>query len=160
MSRLGHRPIGSIRWSRFSSRGTSSTVVTCRGARRDDPYAILVSEIMLQQTQVDRVIPRYLAWLERWPTAESLAGGTAADVIRAWQGLGYNRRALALHRAAQLVARDGWPDDLTTLPASARTPRRRSRNFAFGGTCSRTMSTSTGSNDGRAMRSRVPPHRR
>ena len=65
-----------------------------------DPYAILVSEVMLQQTQVDRVIPRYLAWLERWPTAAALAAASAGDVIRAWQGLGYNRRALALHRAA------------------------------------------------------------
>ena len=65
-----------------------------------DPYAILVSEVMLQQTQVERVIPRYLAWLERWPTPAALAAATPADVIRAWQGLGYNRRALNLHRAA------------------------------------------------------------
>ena len=84
--------------------------------RTTDPYAILVSEIMLQQTQVDRVIPRYLAWLERWPTAEALAAASAADVIRAWQGLGYNRRALALHRAAQMIAADGWPSDLTDAP--------------------------------------------
>ena len=63
-----------------------------------DPYAILVSEVMLQQTQVDRVIPRYLAWLERWPTVESLAAATTGDVIREWQGLGYNRRAVNLHR--------------------------------------------------------------
>ena len=69
-----------------------------------DPYAILVSEVMLQQTQVSRVIPRYHAWLERWPTVETLAGASAADVIRAWQGLGYNRRALGLHRAARHVA--------------------------------------------------------
>ena len=53
-----------------------------------DPYAILVSEMMLQQTQVERVIPRYLAWLERWPTADALAAASPADVIRAWQGLG------------------------------------------------------------------------
>src|SRR4051794_18745190 len=78
-----------------------------------DPYAILVSEIMLQQTQVDRVIPRYVGWLARWPSAAALAEASAADVIRAWQGLGYNRRALALHRAAQAIAADGWPDDLT-----------------------------------------------
>ena len=70
--------------------------------RTRDPYAILVSEIMLQQTQVDRVVPRYLDWLERWPTADALAEAAVADVIRAWQGLGYNRRALALHRAAQV----------------------------------------------------------
>ena len=81
-----------------------------------DPYAILVSEVMLQQTQVDRVVPRYLAWLERWPTAEHSQPPPPADVIRAWQGLGYNRRALALHRAAQMIARDGWPDDLTDAP--------------------------------------------
>jgi len=66
-----------------------------------DPYAILVSEVMLQQTQVERVVPRYLEWLERWPTVDRLAEATPADVIRAWQGLGYNRRALALHRAAR-----------------------------------------------------------
>src|SRR6202048_2079542 len=69
-----------------------------------DPYAILVSEVMAQQTQVDRVVPRWHAWLERWPTVEALAAASPADVIRAWQGLGYNRRALNLHRAAQQVA--------------------------------------------------------
>jgi A/G-specific adenine glycosylase len=84
--------------------------------RTRDPYAILVSEMMLQQTQAARVVPHYLAWLERWPSAEALAGASAADVIRAWQGLGYNRRALNLHRAARRVAAGGWPDDLTELP--------------------------------------------
>jgi len=84
--------------------------------RTHDPYAILVSEVMLQQTQVERVVPRYLDWLERWPTVDALASATAADVIRAWQGLGYNRRAVSLHRAAREVARNGWPDDLTSLP--------------------------------------------
>ena len=68
--------------------------------RTRDPYAILVSEVMLQQTQVERVVPRYLAWLERWPTVEALAAAATADVLREWQGLGYNRRALNLHRAA------------------------------------------------------------
>ena len=81
-----------------------------------DPYAILVSEVMLQQTQVERVVPRYRAWLERWPTVESLAAASPADVIREWQGLGYNRRALNLHRAARHVRARGWPDDLTELP--------------------------------------------
>ncbi len=81
-----------------------------------DPYAILVSEVMLQQTQVERVVPRYLDWLARWPTAESLAAASPADVIRAWQGLGYNRRGLNLHRAATRIAESGWPDDLTELP--------------------------------------------
>ncbi len=72
--------------------------------RTRDPYAILVSEVMLQQTQVERVVPRYLAWLERWPTAGALAAAPVADVIREWQGLGYNRRAVNLHRAARQ-----WP---------------------------------------------------
>ena len=72
--------------------------------RTRDPYAILVSEVMLQQTQVERVVPRYLAWLERWPTAEALAAAPPADVIREWQGLGYNRRAVNLHRAARQIA--------------------------------------------------------
>jgi A/G-specific adenine glycosylase len=84
--------------------------------RTRDLYAILVSEVMLQQTQASRVVPRYLTWLERWPTADALAAASTADVIRAWQGLGYNRRALNLQRAARLVVRDGWPDDLTVLP--------------------------------------------
>src|SRR5919201_4251119 len=54
--------------------------------RTRDPYAILVSEVMLQQTQVERVVPRYLRWLERWPTAPALADASPADVIREWQG--------------------------------------------------------------------------
>ena len=85
-----------------------------------DPYAILVSEVMLQQTQVARVVPRYFAFLERWPTVEALAAASPADVIREWQGLGYNRRALNLHRAARQIARDGWPADLTELPGVGR----------------------------------------
>jgi A/G-specific adenine glycosylase len=85
-----------------------------------DPYAILVSEVMLQQTQVARVVPRYRAFLARWPTAESLAAATPADVIREWQGLGYNRRALNLHRAARKIAAEGWPDDLTELAGVGR----------------------------------------
>jgi A/G-specific adenine glycosylase len=97
-----------------------------------DPYAILVSEVMLQQTQVDRVIPRWLAWLERWPTATALAAAAAADVIREWQGLGYNRRAVSLHRAAQVVAAEGWPDDLTTLPGIGPYTAAAIRNQAFG----------------------------
>src|SRR5690242_4074506 len=71
---------------------------------------------MSQQTQVERVVPRWQRWLERWPTIEALAAASAGDVIAEWQGLGYNRRALNLHRAAQQVAAHGWPDDLTELP--------------------------------------------
>ena len=100
--------------------------------RTRDPYAILVSEVMLQQTQVERVVPRYLAWLERWPTPETLAAASAADVIREWQGLGYNRRALALHRAARAIAHGGWPDDLTRLPGVGAYTAAAVRNFALG----------------------------
>jgi A/G-specific adenine glycosylase len=87
---------------------------------------------MLQQTQVERVVPRYLAWLGRWPTAEALAAASPADVIREWQGLGYNRRALNLHRAAQEVAANGWPDDLTDLPGVGPYTAAAIRCFAQG----------------------------
>jgi A/G-specific adenine glycosylase len=98
----------------------------------EDAYAILVSEVMLQQTQVERVVPRYLRWLARWPTAEALAAAPLADVIREWQGLGYNRRAVNLHRAAQHVAEHGWPGDLTELPGVGAYTAAAVRNFAFG----------------------------
>jgi A/G-specific adenine glycosylase len=97
-----------------------------------DPYAILVSEVMLQQTQVSRVVPRYLDWLARWPTVDALAAASPADAIRAWQGLGYNRRALNLHRAARVVAEHGWPDDLTELPGVGPYTAAAIGNFAFG----------------------------
>jgi A/G-specific adenine glycosylase len=96
-----------------------------------DPYAILVSEVMLQQTQVERVVPRYLAWLTRWPTVETLAESTPAEVIREWQGLGYNRRGLNLHRAARQVAATGWPEDLTDLPGVGPYTAAAIRCFAF-----------------------------
>ena len=97
-----------------------------------DPYAILVSEVMLQQTQVDRVVPRYERWLRRWPTAAALAAASPGDVIVEWQGLGYNRRALLLHGAAQHVAEQGWPDDLTWLPGVGEYTAAALENFAFG----------------------------
>jgi A/G-specific adenine glycosylase len=100
--------------------------------RTRDPYAILVSEVMLQQTQVPRVIPRYVAWLERWPTADDLASSPRDEVIRAWQGLGYNRRAVNLHRAAQQVAAEGWPEDLTELPGVGTYTAAAVRRFALG----------------------------
>ncbi len=100
--------------------------------RTRDPYAILVSEVMLQQTQVERVVGRYVAWLERWPTVEALAAASTADVLREWQGLGYNRRGLNLHRAARRVADEGWPDDLTELPGVGPYTAAAIRCFAFG----------------------------
>ena len=87
---------------------------------------------MLQQTQVERVLPRWHAWLERWPTAGALAAASPAEVIRAWQGLGYNRRALNLHRAARRVAEGGWPDDLTELPGVGPYTADAVAAFAFG----------------------------
>jgi len=100
--------------------------------RTRDPYAILVSEVMLQQTQVERVIPRYVGWLERWPSVDALSAASAGDVIRAWQGLGYNRRGVNLHRAAQQIASGGWPDDLTELPGIGPYTAAAVASFAFG----------------------------
>jgi A/G-specific adenine glycosylase len=85
--------------------------------RTRDPYRLLVSEVMLQQTQVARVVPVYGAWLERFRDERALAGAAPADVLRVWSGLGYNRRALALRAAARIVARDGWPHDAAGLRA-------------------------------------------
>jgi A/G-specific adenine glycosylase len=98
----------------------------------NDPYAILVSEVMLQQTQVERVTPRWRRWLERWPTVAALAAATPAEAILEWQGLGYNRRAVSLHRAARIVAEHGWPDDLTELPGVGPYTAAAVGNFAFG----------------------------
>lgn len=90
--------------------------------RTRDPYAILVSEVMLQQTQVVRVVPKYELFLAAFPTVIVLARAPVADVLSAWQGLGYNRRALALHRAAGLIASESGgtvpdsPAELTRLP--------------------------------------------
>lgn len=85
-----------------------------------DPYAILVSEVMLQQTQVDRVLPYYERWLARWPTVETLAAASPADAIREWAGLGYNRRALYLHRTSLAITNEyggRFPSDVATLRA-------------------------------------------
>src|SRR5215213_5524274 len=83
-----------------------------------DPYQIMVSEIMLQQTQVDRVMPKYQAFLELFPSRAALAAAPAAEVIRAWAGLGYNRRAVNMQRAARAVleAHGGqFPRDMAEL---------------------------------------------
>jgi A/G-specific adenine glycosylase len=82
-----------------------------------DPYAILVSEVMLQQTQAARVVPYYERFIARFPDARALADAEPADVLAVWSGLGYNRRALALQRAAIAVARDGWPRTTAALEA-------------------------------------------
>ena len=88
--------------------------------RTSDPYAVLVSEAMAQQTQAARAAEAWVRFIERFPTVEVLAAASPADVLRAWQGLGYNRRALNLQRAArQVVERHGGrvPADLESLEA-------------------------------------------
>ncbi len=68
-----------------------------------DPYHILLSELMLQQTQVDRVIPYYHKWIKRWPTIQDLAHADRTDILEMWMGLGYNNRAINLHKAAKII---------------------------------------------------------
>ena len=85
-----------------------------------DPWAVLVSELMLQQTQVARVVPKYHAFLARFPTPAACAAAPRSAVVEAWAGLGYNRRAVSLHRAAQVVVAEHGgtlPDDLDALLA-------------------------------------------
>jgi A/G-specific adenine glycosylase len=102
-----------------------------------DPYAVLVSEVMAQQTQAARAAEAWTGWMARWPTVASLASAPVADVLRAWQGLGYNRRALRLHRAAQaIVERHGGLvpsgiDDLEALPGVGPYTARAVAAIAF-----------------------------
>jgi A/G-specific adenine glycosylase len=103
--------------------------------RTRDPYAVLVSEVMLQQTQSARVAVRFPAWMARFPTADALARASEADVLTAWSGLGYNRRALSLRRAAAAVSRSGWPRDvagLELLPGVGAYTARAVASLAFG----------------------------
>ena len=100
-----------------------------------DPWAVLVSEVMLQQTQASRVADRFPGFLERFPTPAAMAAASTAEVLAAWSGLGYNRRALALHRAGTLLAVDGWPattDGLEALPGVGRYTARAVAALAFG----------------------------
>jgi A/G-specific adenine glycosylase len=114
------------------------------GARRDlpwrrtrDPWAVLVSELMLQQTQVARVVPRYEAFLTQFPTPAATASAPVGAVLRAWAGLGYNRRALNLHRAAvAVVERHGGVmpaslAELVALPGVGAYTARAVLAFAF-----------------------------
>lgn len=103
--------------------------------RTRDPWAVLVSEVMLQQTQVARVVPRWHAFLDRFPDAESCARAPLGDVLREWQGLGYPRRARNLHATACRVAEvGGFPDDLRgllALPGIGQYTARALLAFAF-----------------------------
>jgi A/G-specific adenine glycosylase len=103
--------------------------------RTRDPYAILVSEFMAQQTQIARVLERYARWLARWPTAQALAAATPAEVLTEWVGLGYNQRALRLRAACVIIARDGWPREcigLQALPGVGPYTAAAVASFAFG----------------------------
>lgn len=83
-----------------------------------DPYAIWISEVMLQQTQVSRVDGRWQKWLERFPSTDALAAASNADVLSEWQGMGYNRRALALKQAAEIVTSEysgAFPTEVNAL---------------------------------------------
>jgi A/G-specific adenine glycosylase len=101
-------------------------------------WGILVSEIMLQQTPVVRVIPRLEQWLERWPTPAALAASPSGDAVRAWERLGYPRRALNLHAAAVAITRDHGGivpsdvDELLALPGIGQYTARAVAAFAFG----------------------------
>jgi A/G-specific adenine glycosylase len=117
----------------YDARGRS---LAFRSSR--DPYAVLVSEVMAQQTQISRVVPAWGAWMARFPTTVALAAAAPADVIRAWAGMGYNRRALNLQRAARaIVAEHGGRlpadvDGLERLPGIGPYTARAVAAIAFG----------------------------
>lgn len=102
-----------------------------------DPYRIAVAEVMLQQTQVERVVPKYEGWMLRWPNWTSLAKATNKQLLAAWSGLGYNRRALFLGRMAKAVMQDfdgvlpENPERLKTLPGIGEYTANAIAIFAF-----------------------------
>jgi A/G-specific adenine glycosylase len=105
--------------------------------RTTDPYNVLVSEVMLQQTQVTRVVPKYEAFMREFPTVESLASASLGRLLGAWQGLGYNRRALALKRAAEIIVTEhggevpATLDGLMALPGVGHATAAQVLAFAF-----------------------------
>ncbi len=102
-----------------------------------DPYAILVSEVMLQQTQTGRVVPKYKTFLSRWPSFSSLAEASTEELLSVWKGLGYNRRALNLRRSARMTQLWDWtiPNDkalIESLPGVGKATSAAIRSFCFG----------------------------
>ena len=135
----GHRPdsnqVRSFRNTLYEYYGAHGRAFPWRETK--DPYEILVSELMLQQTQTARALPKYLQFLERWPTVEALAQAGLAEVYELWRGLGYNRRAKALLDAAGVIVskhRGTVPasvDDLVELPMIGRATASAICAFAF-----------------------------
>ncbi len=100
-----------------------------------NPYDVLVSEFMLQQTQVERVIPYFKRWMEQYPTIEDLASAPLSDALALWSGLGYNNRCKRLHDSAKIIAADGWPtsiESLQKLPGVGAYTARAIAAFALG----------------------------
>ncbi len=124
-----------LSWYELNKRDLPWRDVPVGTSLQERAYRILVSEVMLQQTQVVRVIPKYKAWLKAFPTVESLAHAQTAEVLRLWSGLGYNRRALYLKKAAECVTvRGSWPKtstELQELPGIGEYTARALLCFAF-----------------------------
>jgi A/G-specific adenine glycosylase len=105
--------------------------------RTSDPYRVLVSEVMLQQTQVSRVVPKYAEFIAAFPDIEALAAAPLEDVLRIWRGLGYNRRAVALKRAAETIVAEhggivpGTLEELVSLPGIGHATAAQVLAFAF-----------------------------
>jgi A/G-specific adenine glycosylase len=122
------RALGVLRWAANCGRDLPWRLTR-------DPWSILVSEVMAQQTQVDRVIPKWFAFLERWPTPEQCAEAPLGEILRVWSGLGYPRRARNLHEAAKQIAVHGsFPDTLDglrALPGVGEYTARAVLAFAF-----------------------------
>lgn len=132
---LSPKQVKSFRQAIYTNYHTSGRRLPWR--ETDDPYKILVSEVMLQQTQVERVVPKYLAFIKQLPNFNELAKASVGEVLTAWQGLGYNRRGLYLKRLAEIIVRDyggRLPHDvvqLEKLPGIGPATARSIAAFAF-----------------------------
>jgi len=130
---MRHEDFISLVWKLYAENGRHGLP----WRKTEDPYAILVSEIMLQQTQVDRVVPKYHSFLKQFKTVRALANASQEALLREWKGLGYNRRALNLKRAAEIVVKDYGatvPRDtpaLTSLPGIGPYSAAAVQAFAF-----------------------------
>lgn len=132
MSRREIQELQTEVWSYYQQHGRSMP-----WRSNPDPYWVTVSEVMLQQTQVSRVLPKFESFIERFPDWQSLAKAPLADVLTQWQGLGYNRRGRWLHRLAQMVVRDhngrlpSDPAELIKLPGIGPNTAGSIAAFAF-----------------------------